>query len=163
VIICSFALAACGDSGSAEREIPADAKFSAAPTNKKPGSATKELSMPPGATSLAYKGTLEPNKDAEFLIAGQQGTVFMTHALTPEHDLNIEVYRADTGERITDEQPSNPAFFMARLPATLVFGDCPQHKCGVAVHPWDRDALQSLFRPDAVDRCHQLSAGECRG
>ena len=25
--------------------------------------------MPPGATSLTYKGTLEPNKDAEFLIA----------------------------------------------------------------------------------------------
>jgi hypothetical protein len=119
VIVCSFALAACGHSGSAEKEIPADAKFSAAPTNKKPGSATKELSMPPGATSLTYKGTLDPNKDAEFLIAGQQGTVFMTHALTPEHDLDIEVYRADTGDRITDEQPSNPNFFMARLPATL--------------------------------------------
>ena len=43
----------------------------------------------------------------------------MAHALTPEHDVDIAVYRADTGGRITDEQPSNPAFFMARLPATL--------------------------------------------
>ncbi len=75
--------------------------------------------MPPGATLLKFDGNLEPGKDAEFLIGGLQGSVFMTHAITPEHDLEIDVYRADSGQRITDDTPRNPSFFMARLPATL--------------------------------------------
>ncbi len=95
----------CGQPATDRKEIPAEAKFSSAMKNRKPGSSTNELVMRSGATSLTYQETLQPNSDAEFLVSGQQGSVFMTHALTPEHDLSIEVYRADTGERITDETP----------------------------------------------------------
>jgi hypothetical protein len=94
-------------------------RISPSPMNLRPGAGAVTLDMPAGATSLSYKGSLPANKNAEFVLGGQQGSVLMAHALTPEHDLDIAVYRADTGGRITDEQPSNPAFFMARLPATL--------------------------------------------
>jgi hypothetical protein len=87
--------------------------------NLRPGSGAVTLGMPAGATSMNFKGSLAANKDAQFVVGADQGSVFMAHALTPEHDLDVAVYRADTGGRITDEQPSNPAFFMARLPATL--------------------------------------------
>jgi hypothetical protein len=94
-------------------------RLSPSPMNLRPGAGAVTLDMPAGATSLSHKGSLAANKDAEFVLGEEQGSVFMAHALTPEHDLDIAVYRADTGGRITDEQPANPAFFMARLPATL--------------------------------------------
>lgn len=94
-------------------------RLSPSPMNLRPGSGAVTLEMPAGATSMNFKGSLPSNRDAQFVVGAGQGSVFMAHALTPEHDLDIAVYRADTGGRITDEQPSNPAFFMARLPATL--------------------------------------------
>lgn len=100
-------------------ELRPQPRLSPSPMNLRPGSGAVSLEMPPGATSMNFKGSLEANKEAQFVVGAEQGAVFMAHALTPEHDLDIAVYRADTGGRITDEQPSNPAFFMARLPATL--------------------------------------------
>ena len=89
------------------------------PMNQKADPSAIALEIPAGATFVSYKGALGANKGAQFVVGGEQGSVFTVHALTPERDVDIAVYRADTGGRITDEQPLNPAFFMARLPATL--------------------------------------------
>ncbi len=95
----TLALASCGASNSKPR-LDEERSW---PTTWKPSSATKDVAIAPGATQLTYKGTLGANKDAEFIIGEEQGSVFMAHALTPKHDLDIAVYRADTGARITDE------------------------------------------------------------
>lgn len=100
-------------------ELRPQPRLSPSPMNLRPGSGAVTLEMPAGTTSTNFKGSLVANKDAQFVVGAEQGSVFMAHALTPEHDVDIAVYRADTGGRITNEQPSNPAFFMARLPATL--------------------------------------------
>jgi hypothetical protein len=114
VLVACLSLTSCKNN-----ETRSQPRLPPSPMNLRPGSGAVTLEMPAGATFLSYKGSLAANKKAEFVLGGQQGSVLMAHALTREHDLDIAVYRADTGARITDEQPSNPAFFMARLPATV--------------------------------------------
>jgi hypothetical protein len=89
------------------------------PDTRQPSAAARPVGIPPGATSLVITSTFEADKDAEFLIGEEKGVVLMAHALTPGGDLDVSVYRADTGARVADESPSNPVFFMARLPETL--------------------------------------------
>jgi hypothetical protein len=113
LVLC-FAVSSCKKD--ATREQPA---LPSMPAVLKPDSSTKLLAVPPGATKVTFAGTLEANKDAKFLLGEHKGSVFTAYAATSDRDLGIAVYRADTGERIRDEQPANPAFFMARLPETL--------------------------------------------
>jgi hypothetical protein len=112
VVVC-LSLASCK-----KTETRVQPRLPRSPMNVKAGPSAISLEMPAGATMMRYKGTLEANKDTQFVVGAEQGSMLMAHALTPEHDLDIAVYRADTGGRVTDEQPSNPAFFMAQLPAT---------------------------------------------
>jgi hypothetical protein len=114
VFIVCLSLSACKKNVS--REQPAKPVM---PAVLKPDAAATPLAIPPGATQVNFAGTLDATKDAHFLLGEQKGSVFMAYAATPDRDLGIAVYRADTGERIRDEQPANPAFFMARLPETL--------------------------------------------
>jgi hypothetical protein len=114
VCIACLSLSACKKDVS--REQPAKPSM---PASLKPDSTAKVLAVPSGATQANFAGTLDATKDAHFLLGEHMGSVFMAYAATPDRDLGIAVYRADTGERIRDEQPANPAFFMARLPETL--------------------------------------------
>lgn len=124
VVALAFA-AGCGGShegGQARSDATASAEpppISPAPETRKASAAVKQVGIAPGTTSLVINGTLDGNTDAEFLIGEEKGTVLMAHALTPDRDLDVSVYRADTGARLADESPSNPVFFMARLPETL--------------------------------------------
>jgi hypothetical protein len=83
LVVC-LALTSCKSS-----ETRPQPRISPSPMNLRPGAGAVTLDMPAGATSLSYKGSLPANKNAEFVLGGQQGSVFMAHALTPEHDLDI--------------------------------------------------------------------------
>jgi len=117
-----LSLSACGSSTeapAAKDAKPAPPLPPSVPSTRQPTAAAQTIAIPPGATTVSVEGVLAADKDAEFVIGEEMGVVFMAHAVTPDQDLDVSVYRSDTGERIADEQPSNPAFFMARLPATL--------------------------------------------
>lgn len=100
-------------------DTPAEPTYAAAAPERRPGASAQHIAIPPGATSVTIKGTLDANKDAEYLIGEEKGNVFTVHADTPERDLDVVVYRGDTGARLTDETPRNPNFFMATLPETI--------------------------------------------
>ena len=125
IVVACTGLSACTAPEPATGNAPAVSAKPAPPpppvpeASRKPAAFAQTVRIPPGATSLVVKGTLAANKDAEYVIGEEQGSVFMAHAMTPKEDLDVSVYRSDTGERIADEQPSNPWFFMARLPETL--------------------------------------------
>lgn len=114
----SLGLASMVILGCAENPTAPPAAASA-PATRSPGVAAKELAVPPGTTYIAEDGQIDAGQEVEYVIGEEKGSVFMVHALTPEADLDVEVYRADTGERIVDETPRNPNFFMARLPETV--------------------------------------------
>jgi hypothetical protein len=124
-----LAVAGCGgrkDATDSATAAPAAAGAKPAPPPAPSIAATRQVSaaarpigIPTGATSIVLTGELAADKDAEFLIGEEKGTLLMAHAITPRQDLDVSVYRADTGARIADESPRNPVFFMARMPETL--------------------------------------------
>lgn len=124
-LVACLGVAGCGGQQDNPQQQPASAAKPApppmpsVPENRRPSAAAKPVGIPPGATSLVINSTFDADKDAEFLIGEEQGTTLMAHALTPGGDLDISVYRADTGARVADESPTNPVFFMARVPESL--------------------------------------------
>lgn len=93
--------------------------YAPAAAERKPGASAQHIAIPPGGTSVTIQGTLDANKDAEYVIGEEKDSIFTVHADTPERDLDVVVYRGDTGARLTDETPRNPNFFMAKLPETM--------------------------------------------
>ena len=123
-LIGSLVVAGCGGPQQnpeppASTAKPAPPPMPSIPETRQATAAAKAVGIPPGATSIAIKSTFEVGTDAEFLIGEEKGTLVMAHAITPGGDLDVSVYRADTGARIADESPTNPVFFMARMPETL--------------------------------------------
>lgn len=117
-------LSACGGAPSSEapskeaesRPEPPKHEPSA---NRKPAPTAKFIAPSSNSTMVTVEGTLEAEKDAEFVIGEEEGTLLLAHALTPKAELDVSVYRGDSGDRVADQHPANPAFFVSRLPETL--------------------------------------------
>jgi hypothetical protein len=85
-----------------------------------PGAETVELVLGRGMTNALVEGSLAAGQSAEFLLGEEEGSFLAVHLMTAdEADAGtVSVRRMDTGELLEDLQP-NPAFFEARIPATV--------------------------------------------
>lgn len=125
VILGGLVLAGCGGPSEPAAGTPAAEGRPAPPpahepaANRRPGGAAKLIALPTNATSTTIDGQLDADTDVEFVLGEEQGALLLAHAVTPEADLDVSVYRGDTGDRVADQRPANPAFFVARLPETI--------------------------------------------
>jgi hypothetical protein len=130
-IVCLAALALAACSGGSSEQLaavasPAAAAKTAEPPdvpagNRRPSSAAKNVAQMSNATTVSVAGTLEAHQEAEFVVSEERGALFLVHALTPGADVDISVYRGDTGERVPDQHPKNPTLFAARMPETMAY------------------------------------------
>lgn len=103
----------CGTKPESRQEAAAEAVGT-----RKPSATAATVTMPSGMTSLLLEGKLKADADAEFVIGEESGSLLLVHAMTPKQDLQVSVYRADTGTKLEDAH-KNPSFWAGRVPATL--------------------------------------------
>jgi len=151
VVIGCVLLTACNrpaEQSSASKQAdgrPAPPAAHAPAPNRKPGNANRYVAIPTDATSVTVVGNLEADKDVEFLIGEEHGTLLLAHAVTPEADLDVSVYRGDTGDRVADQRPANPAFFVARLPETLGYLIVVHAKGAATPYTLELEAPRQVF------------------
>lgn len=118
-IILLCLLSSCGQGGGsgARKEQSAQTASSTAAT-RKPSPKATSINITPGMSALAFEGQLKANEDAEFVIGEEAGSLLHVHALASGKDLEVAVYRADTGEKLSDGH-ENPSFWSGRLPLTM--------------------------------------------
>lgn len=87
-----------------------------------PAAGTAEVVLGRGMTNALFEGTLAANDTAEFLLGEEEGSFLAVHLMTADTSDagTVTVRRMDTGAVIEDLQP-NPAFFEARVPATVAY------------------------------------------
>ncbi len=77
-----------------------------------------QLGFEPGSTRLEVEGQLAAGESAEFVVGAHSGDLLMAHAITPEGDLTVSVFRLDSGAPLADSSPS-PAFWSGILPSSI--------------------------------------------
>jgi hypothetical protein len=121
-LTCGVALAAAmtfvGCGGASEKTAKQESPAQSVSSGRLPKTTAKSIDLPAGTTSLVFEGQLAAGENAEYVISAEQGSLLMAHALAPETDLKVAVYRMDTGERLEDEH-KNVSFWKKRMPATL--------------------------------------------
>jgi hypothetical protein len=84
-----------------------------------PSAAATHIGLRPNTTAATFKGMLAGDKDAEFVIGEEKGTLLFAQVIGESDDPLLTVHRADTGAALPDEHKANVAHLIARLPATL--------------------------------------------
>lgn len=68
---------------------------------------------------MTFGGTLDADKDAEFVIGEERGTLMLVSVNATAGDPKVAVYRGDTGANLPDEHPNNIAHWIERLPDSI--------------------------------------------
>ena len=80
---------------------------------------------------IRVQGDLAADKDAEFVIGEEKGTLLLVQVIAPSQDPKLTIHRADTGAKLPDEHPNNVAHWIERLPDSIGYL-IVVHKTGTA-------------------------------
>ena len=107
---------------------PADAKAS---DTRRPGASAAPIAFANDSTVTSVQGALAADKDAEFVIGEDKGTLLLVQVIAPSQDPKLTIHRADTGANLPDEHPNNVAHWIERLPDSVGYL-IVVHKTGTA-------------------------------
>lgn len=84
-----------------------------------PSASAQAVRIPSDGTLLRLNGTLEPDRDAEFVLGEEKGVLLLAQVIAPgDAEPQLSVHRADTGASLPDQHPTN-AHWIERLPDTI--------------------------------------------
>ena len=130
----SVSLSACNraEDSNAAGAKPGEAKPAPAATDtRQPSASAAPVAFASDSTVTSIQGSLAADKDAEFVLGEEKGTLLLIQVIAPSQDPKLTIHRADTGANLPDEHPNNVAHWIERLPDTVGYL-VVVHKTGTA-------------------------------